>query len=332
MGKTIHLAVLKKRRQRLRIVVGTAKALAVWLPLLLLLAGCSFWKSWSTGDFTPPADTGVFSGANSDRLKLQIGVVPFSQASAFGDETIKQTFQNDLLQAAASACPDVIFIEPGAADYPEALLQLPRLPSGDVDNYRLALTGRQYGLNGILVGTVASVNVDEKEKGFWFLRETHYYVQVEVLLELYDPATAAKLFDRSLAHKVEVEEADVELIRTRNRIAPVFIEEPLKQIVADLKETLCDAVEALSWKSYIAGIGNGEVLVAAGRRSGVRPGDVFDVFDNRRTLEGFGQHRYFIPGEKVGEIEVVTVLEDHARSVAVLGGPFEEGQSVRLKK
>jgi hypothetical protein len=301
----------------------------VLILLLIVAGGCS---KWSGGGPSLPSTVKEPASSYDKRLKKKIGVVPFRMESIFGDPTTKDLFQDDLLQAIQEECADILVIEPGGGDFPEALVSLPLLASGAVDNFSLAMIGRRFGLNAVLVGKITSINVDEKTKGFWFFRGSHYYIQVEALIELYDTSTATKIFDRTLSHKIEVEEPDVELIRTQNRIDPSYIQPSLVEIIDDVKDNICKAINLQAWKSYIVAADAGDILMAAGSRSNVQVGDIFEVYDSRQSIEGYGGHRYLPPGPKVGEIEVQAVSEDSARAVPVSGSGFQASQGLRLKK
>ncbi len=314
---------LKQDRCR-RVVAWTLFAL-----LLSVAGGCS---RWSGGGPSLPPPSKEPASAFDKRLKKKIGVVPFQTQSLFGDPILTNVFEDNLLQALLEKCPGLLLVKPGDTDFPETLVSLPRLASGAIDNFSLAMSGRRFGLNAVLVGKITSINVDEKSKGFWFLRGSRFYVQVEALLELYDTATATKILDQTLAHKMEIEEIDVELIRDSNRIDRHFIEPSLAGIVADAKDAICKAIEPQAWKGYIVAAEAAEILIAAGSRSKVQAGDIFEVYDSRETIEGYGGHRYIPIGRKVGEIEVKTVSPDTARAVPVSGSGFQEDQGLRLKK
>ncbi|MGA9260416.1 MAG: hypothetical protein WBV95_00465 [Desulfobacterales bacterium] len=308
------------------------KRIIAWTVLVLLLivaGGCS---KWSGGGPSLPSAVKEPASAYDKRLKRKIGVVPFRMESIFGDPTTIGLFQDNLLRAIQEECTDILFIKPGDGDFPEALVKLPLMASGAIDNFSLAMTGRRFGFNAILVGKITSINVDEKTKGFWFFRSSHYYAQVEALIELYDTSTATKIFDRTLSHKIEVEEPDAELIRAKNRIDSSFIEPSLAEIIDDVKDNICKAIELQAWKSYIVATDATDILIAAGSRSNVQAGDIFEVYDSRQAIEGYGGHRYLPPGPKVGEIEVKSVSEDTARAVSVSGSGFQAGQGLRLKK
>jgi len=318
------MTVRERRDRRKSMVAGT-----VFVLLLIAAGGCS---KWTGGGPSLPSAVKEPASSYDKRLKKKIGVVPFRMESIFGDPVTKDLFQGDLLHAVQEECTDILFIEPGGADFPEALASLPLLDSGAIDNFSLAMTGRRFGLNAVLVGKITSINVDEKKKGIWFFRSPHYYVQVEALIELYDTSTATKIFDRTVAHSLEIEEPDVELIRAQNRIDPSFVQPSLAEIIDEVKEAICKVIERQAWKSYIVSADAADVVMAAGSRSNVKVGDIFEVYDSRQSIEGYGGHRYFPPGPKVGEIEVQAVLEDAARAAPVSGSGFQEGQGLRLKK
>ena len=312
-------------------------ALLVWTVVSLLAlfsVGCTKWTGGGPRmPYEPSLYSRIFKSSHSggDGLRKKIGVVPFQLKSQFGDPASKIEFQKGLLKA-VDGCSSVIFVEPGAGEYPQVLVELPRLSSGEIDNYRLAMEGRRSGLFGVLTGTLTSINVDSEDKGIWFLRKTDYYVQVEALVEIYGMETATKIFDRAVVKRVKVEEADVELIRSQNKIPPSFIEKALTEIIGDLSSGICYSIQSSGWKNYIVSTSGDGFLIASGSRSGIRVGHIFDVYDNERTIEGFGEHRYVFSGEVIGEIEVTAVFEDSARVIPVSGSGFQEGQAVGVKK
>ena len=307
----------------------------IWIVfILMLIAGCS---KWSGGGPRMPGQPSLFSktfrsGASDGGFRRKIGVVPFQMTSQFGDPATKNVFQNDLLKAVEAECANIIFVEPDDGRYPEVLMQLPKLPSGEIDNYRLAMGGRQAGLFGVMTGTVTSINVDSEHKGIWFLRRTDYYIRVEVLVEIYSMETAAKLFDRAISERIEVDEADVELIRSQNRIDQSSIDKALKEIIDDLRGGICYAIRSLGWKSYIVSTNDDDIMIASGSQSGIQVGNIFNVYDNGRTIEGFGEHRFAIIGNKIGEIKITATFEDSARAIPLSGSGFQAGQAVGTKK
>ncbi|MGB8425330.1 MAG: hypothetical protein WCD88_06080 [Desulfobacterales bacterium] len=318
------MRVREKKRRRLSAACWTVLAL-----LLIVAGGCS---KWSGGGPSLPSPVKEPTGAHDKHLKKKLGVVPFRLDSLFGEAVLKDFFQDNLLLALHEECPDTLFLKPADEDFPEALADLPLLASGAIDNFAVAMTGRRFGLNAVLVGKIVSINVDERARGFWFFRSSHYYVQVEILLALFDTETATKIYDKTLSRRMEVEEPDAELIRANNRIESHFVEQTLEEVIDDVKEDICKALERQAWKSYILAVDGADIRVGADSRSGVQAGDIFTVTETPPAIEGYGGHRYLPTGAKIGDIEVQTVSPDASRAVPLSGSGFKAGQVLRLKK
>ena len=301
---------------------------------LMLIVGCS---KWTGGGPRMPYEPSLFSktfrsGPSDGGFRRKIGVVPFQMMSQFGDPSTTSEFQDGLIKAVQAECSNPIFVAPADSLNPDVLLQVPMLATGEIDNYQLAMSGRSSGFFGIMTGAVTSINVDSKDKGFWFLRSTDYFIQVEVLVEVYSTETAAKLFDRTVSERVEVDESDVELIRSQNRIDQAFVEQAIKKIIDNLRDRMCYSIRSLGWKTYIVSTTDDDILIASGSHSGIRVGHIFNVYDNGRTIDGFGDHRFAFTGRKIGEIEVTALSEDSARATPVTGSGFKAGQVVGIKK
>lgn len=327
--------MLPVRSLRLQLQKGLPGSGWVCMAIVLMfISGCSKWTGGGPRmPYEPSFYSKIFkSGQSGGGLHKEIGVAPFQMTSHYGNPGIKTGFQEDLIAAVKAECSNVIYVDPGDGLYPEVLFELPKLPNGEIDNYRLAMDGRQTGLFGVLIGTITSINVDSKDKGVWFLRSTDYFVQVEVLVEIYSMETAAKIYDRAFSERVKVDETDVEVIRSQNKIEESFIKQALKEIIEDLRGGICYAIRSLEWKSYIVSSNGDDILIAAGDRSGIRIGQTLNVYDNNRTIKGFGGHEFAITGDKIGEIEVTAVSEGSARAIPLSGSGFREGQAVGVRK
>ena len=64
---------------------------------------------------------------------------------------------------------------------------------------------------------------------------------------------------------------------------------------------------------------------------GLKTGDILEVFDSSRTMEGVGGQRFFIPGLKIGVIEIVAITEDRLEAKLVSGEDIKKGSTVRRK-
>lgn len=295
--------------------------------LLVLVSACSSGSVRSGGSDgvpQPPSD-------HIDGLQKRIGVAPFQMRSRHADPYSRELMRSYVLGAIRGECPGVFFLKPSDEAYPPVLGSLPRLESGELDNLQLAIAGRQLGLTGVMVGTLTSVGTEEKQWGFWMLKQTRHYIRVQVLLEVYDTETATKLVDKTAARQVRIDAADVEMIEHKDRIDSGFVEEALEIIAQEVDEDICEAIAGQDWKSYVISVGPGELWIASGSRSGLRPGQVLEVFDSNTIMDGFGGHRYFKPGPKAAEVKLVEVEPQRSKAVKLTGGDIEPLSTVKAK-
>jgi hypothetical protein len=301
--------------------------LATLTALLIVVSACSLGSGRSG---TP--DPGLQPSADRpEGLQKRIGVAPFQLLTQYTDPYSRTLMQTYVLDAIRSECSGIVFLDPADEAYPPVLRSLPRLESGDLDNLQAAVIGRQLGLNAVMVGTLTSVGTEQKDWGFWLLKQTRHFVRVRVLLEIYDTETATKLVDEAASRQVRIDAADAEMIKRNESIDSGFVEEVLETMAQDLGEDVCEAVEDQNWKSFVISAGSEEVWIATGSRSGLQPGRVLEVFESNTIMEGFGGHRYFKPGPKVGEVKLVEVEPWRSKAVVIAGGDIQPLSTVKAK-
>lgn len=316
----------KKNRTQLRMHCFAAGV--IWAALLLFVSGCAS-QTTGSSDITTAAD---IPRAYGGKLRKKIGIVPFGVKTTHVDRFAREMFQDYVLDSVVAECPAIVFIKPGDGEYPKVLTRLPRLETGKVDNFQLALIGRQLGLNAVVIGTLTSVSTEEKDWGFWLFKRIRYYVGVQILVEVYDTETATKLLDRNVSREVEIDEPDAEMLNRQSKISVNFIEEVLEIIANVIDDHICDVTEDQIWKSYIVSTAASEYLIASGYSSGLQSGHVLEVYDSTQVIQGAQGHRYFKPGSKVGELKITTVDKDHSKAVLLSGDNLPQWSVVKIKK
>jgi hypothetical protein len=264
-------------------------------------------------------------------LKKRMAITLFENKTAFSDTEMQHRFFIDLTEKIMSSCPDVLLEKPGDSGYPDFLLRLPRKASGRIDNYNLATSGRRSGLNSIVTGALSDARIDKRKKGFWWWKDIHHYVQFQIVAEVYDTETGAKLLDESFMREMEIDESDLESTRANDEIKAYIKDDIFKTIAVDMGEKICNAVVLDPWTGYITSIVDDKIILSSGERVGIQPGDIFEVYSSTDTFEGVDGHRFFIPGLKTGEIEITAVYPDTAEAVRISGQDIRAGFTVRPK-
>lgn len=300
----------------------------LFLSLMLsLAAGCTTYSSMERKTKRMVRD---LRAPDSD-LKKRIGITLFENKTAFADTEMQQSFLIDLTEKIMSSCPDVLLEKPGDSGYPDFLVTLPRTASGRIDNYDLAKSGRRSGLNSIVTGALNDVRIDKRKKGIWWFKDIYHYVQVQIVAVVYDTETGAKLLDESFMREIEIDESDLESTGADAEIKAYIKDDIFKHIAVDMGEKICNTVVLDPWTGYITSTVDDKIILSYGERVGIKPGDIFEVYNSTDTFQGIEGHRFFIPGLKTGEIEITAVYPDTAEAVRISGQDIRTGFTVRPK-
>jgi len=269
-----------------------------------------------------------FSG---ERLRKKVVIVPFENTTFISDQDIRQLFMDRFTDFLGTGCENVLWVKPGDPGYPDTLDRVPRMTSGRVDNLALVEIGRASGVNAFLLGNVANVDAEEKEKGFFMFRDTHYYESAQISFQLYDTGTGAKLMDESLKESVEVDGSEFDAILAKDLKALYELNETLDHIAADGAEKVCETLGKHPWQGYVVAVQDGRIIISSGRETGMTAGDVFQVYPPGEVIEGkFGQS-FIIPGTPAGEIEITSVEDGKAHARPVGETDVGEGYTVKLE-
>jgi len=275
--------------------------------------------------------------APDEDLKKMVAITLFENKTAFSGKGLEESFTKDLVKEIKMSCPNILLLEPQNPGYPDYLLNLPRKKSGVIDNFNLATTGRQFGLNTVVTGALIDVRNHKKTRGILWFKDIYNFVQVQVVVEVYDTQTGAKLLDKSYMYEIEDENIlDDDILyydstEQTGEISVHVINYALEFIAAEMGEEICDAVVLQPWKGYITSIFGEKVVITSGKKVGIEQGDIFEVYDSNGIFKGAEEQKFFIPGLKTGEIKITTVYSDCAEAVCFSCQNIQPGNSISIK-
>ncbi len=306
----------------------------LFLPFcILLITGCS---SYSNMKKTTKRIIRDYKSPDED-LKKRVAIAFFENKTTFAGKGLEENLIRDLVETMQASCRDILLLAPDDPDYPDYLVKLPRKASGLIDNFNLAKTGRQFGLNAVVTGALIDITNHKETRGILWFKDIHNYVQVQVMTELYDTQTGAKLLDKSYTRRIEDEDilyddaSYYDSTGQTGEISTHIINDALKSIAADMGEQICDAVVLQPWKGYITSTFAERVVISSGEKVGIAPGDIFEVYDCKGVFKGAEKHQFFIPGLKTGEIKITAVYPDRAEGVRFSGQNIQAGCSISPK-
>jgi len=272
-----------------------------------------------------------FKASAGDPAK-KVGIAFFENKTFFKDMNLENVFQEYLTESIMEFCDGLLLVKPGDAGYPDFLEKLPRQATGGIDNLRLARLGRQIGLNAVVTATLMGMTGDEEDRGIWWFKDSHQFINVQIKIEVYDTETGTKLIDESYDKEVEIDALEFEIFRKKKMIGLSGVDDAFTYIAEDMGERICNAVIIPPWKGYITSVTEDSIIISSGEKVGLVPGTVLEVYNAGEIIEGIESHQFLMPGRKTGEIRVTEVYADSCKAVLITGSGISEGSSVKTKK
>jgi hypothetical protein len=264
-------------------------------------------------------------------LKRTVDIFNFENNSLHESRDFEDIFHKGLPEYINNSCPGVLMVEPQAGSILRVLKTPPKLKTGITDNYTLALLGRQLGLNAIVVGSLDDIRIMDEIRGIWVTKDVHHIVQVFIRVEMIDTSTATKLLDNTFERRIEVDDMDYQMIKESSKISLPELNETLEKLLTDVGDSICDTLRDQPWTGFITQKEGDKFYISSGSRIGLKAGDVMEVFDSSRIIEGLGGQRFITPGLKIGEVEIVNISEKKSEARLLEGSGIIAGSMVRRK-
>jgi hypothetical protein len=207
----------------------------------------------------------------------------------------------------------------------------PQLESGIIDGYALSILGRQLGLNAIVTGSLEDIRLIDEIQGVLWAKDTQNLLLVFIRVEIFDTRTATKIIDDTFDRRIEIDDLEYRMIQENEQIKLPELNETLHRLLTDIGDNICDAIRDQPWDGYITQIDDDRYVIPSGTEVGLESGDILEVYDSSRIMEGIGGQRFFIPGLKIGEIEIVSITEGSLEAKLVSGEDIKKGSTVRRK-
>jgi len=274
-----------------------------------LIAGCSLFPAIKkiACDIKAPACD----------LKKKVGITLFENHTFYAVNNFEKIFHIKLAENIKETCPDILIIKPGDKGYPDQMAVLKKLSSERIDNLVLAKTGRKLGLNAIVTGSLIDISGNKENRGILWFKNTYNFIRFQIVIEVYDTETGAKIFDDSFVHEIEVDELDLNNLKTGNTNEIPALTDALLNASIPIGEKICDAVNIQPWKGYVISSFDDKIIISSGKRSGLILGDKLEVYYSGSIFEGKDGRKFFIPGPRIGEIKITALYPDKAEASPV---------------
>ena len=311
---------------------GPALRLLVILYCLVWLVNCSFSstveKTSRSIKRTSKKVTRQVTFAGSD-YRQQVAIGSFTTISQDPNSRIKSFFDKGLSENLSEHCKGILLQADRKNATAGLLTEPPRLANGDVDAYALSFIGRQSGTNAVIIGTLENVRRIDELSGILWNKETVHEVRFAVRVEVFQTLTATKILDSIYRRDVPVDELSSVQGTAPGDMEMPGLDEALSDMLEEIGADVCDALLDQEWNGFITSVKDEKIFIAAGSRVGLKPGVKLKVFDSTQTIEGLNGQRFFLTGDEVATIEIVSVTDDSSEAKQIDGGRVKLGHSVR---
>jgi len=291
----------------------------------LFSSGCSFFPS------IKKATKKLTFNLADEGLKKKIGITCFEDSVLQDTLSFKKIFSEDIIKSISDECSEIITVKISAPNGFNHLVDSLSPVSGQVNNLALADRGRRLGLSAIMIGSLVDIKVDKERSGILWFKDTYDYEQLQVLVEVYDTETGAKLIDENYFYKTDISNLKSDFVYGKKKISISATNHAIRQIAAMAGEDICDSLYRLPWKGYIISTEGQKFIISSGKRAGLAPGEILDVYDTGSIIKGVEGRQFLVPGSKAGEIKLTTVYADNSEAVLVSGKVAGIGSTVKRK-
>jgi hypothetical protein len=192
----------------------------------------------------------------------------------------------------------------------------------------------ESGINAVVFTTLTPVEIASARKGVWPLRKHAENLTVSVNMDIVDINFGTVIISKDFAEDIKFSGETIIATGKQDPFAErkvKALEKCLPEIVERATKTAIRSLNRQIWTGRIVSLDEGKIVVNAGRDAGLRPGVVFEVFCADECVTACTGQTYTLPGQKVGEIRIVSLKTRRALTEPVGGDGFKVGQIVTVK-
>lgn len=260
-------------------------------------------------------------------LKKRVMVFPLVDQAGLGAERAEELDRGfwEFLKRS----PDLLLYSPPDGMF-SSLAMTSRL-FGVATSSRLIDIAEGLGMNALIIGVMNPIEVTTRKSGIWPFRSYKKFYEISMGVNVVDITT--KTFSMT---RIESEEFSASLEDAEKQGDKEIIDQALKEALPEILEGQASAVEdelaKVPWTGKILAVEDNTIMIDAGKKVGVRPGQYFEVLSKGKSIPSGSGRTIRLLGERMGEIKVDSVMGKHSLAVPVKGGKFSAGQVVRFKR
>jgi len=295
--------------------------------VVFMLAGCA---RFDARDPRPPKLT--LPEFSDGSLVNKVALSLFDNRTQLRFEEVEQSFYKPFNLEIKDGCRDLHLFTPYDQNFPEALIDTTLVPErGALNNMAIAQTGRSLGMGAVITGRLANISGFEREKGFWLFKENQHYERIMIQVDMYATETGAKLLSEAYSQEVEISATEYQALASGSVEHSSQVMEAFQEIAEDIAADVCDILDDMPWVGFVSRVENNNVTLSSGADAGLVPGLRLELYNSDRIFQTPRGTRFFVPGDKTGEIEITAVEATRARATLLPDSEAGPGYTVRIR-
>jgi len=304
---------LRQNRHRL----FTSACLLLTAAFILFMAGCATTRSISDRYRT-----------EKDALTKKVMALPMMDVGGLGGRWTEEA-QRELYERLGRS-PRISLHFRGSEEIPGATGVTP-VEYGIITNPEMIRNARAQGMNAVIAGALNPVEVSRKKAGIWPFRRKVVVYRVSMVVNVVD-VNSGYLYLTSLESEEVTFPLEEDGLQDEKREREEALESVLPRIVKRQANAVSKELGEKPWTGTILSVVKSGVTISGGHDAGILPGQVFTVYPSAEPIATKDGRTLHPIGKAIGNITVEEVMSDRSRAVGSQGGPFLEGQLVRLKR
>ena len=260
-------------------------------------------------------------------LKKKIGIVAFDNREKKISQSSIDKFYTNIISQIIQQDSSLYFIIKD--EMPEVLQTTSRLLSPDhIDRQALIESARKQGYQALIWARIHDIGIVNQKAGIWGFRKKMPFVRYSGEFSLFDCETHTKLWYLPLEETYRLDKLFNANEEKQTVLNDITINKLLTRISENIGSQIVVVLKNEPWKGFIIENNDDLYVISSGLNAGVVNNMTLNVIGSMGNIEGIYNQKYVVPGNSIGQIQIVEVEDNISKGVPLYGNQLEKSVCV----
>lgn len=197
-------------------------------------------------------------------------------------------------------------------------------------NPELLKKAEYSGINAFVTGVLYHIETRIAKKGIWPFRKHRKIYEISMAVNLVEVTTRTMLLSNLESQEVPVSLDELQL-QKEEELANSILKKAMATILKKQAKTVSKKLLESPFTGKILAVENKSLTINIGKETGLKPDHYFDVFSSGESIKCGNGQAINLLGNKIGEIKVSLVMDNHSLALPVNEGHFLPGLIIKSK-